>query len=502
MFALPQHRPSTMWATYLGIAVFILLAGGIGGMAVATGTKMLIVPVFGLVFGLFLLLLPVEWILIALVAFAFLIAGLVGYFAKISQIFWVPYILGLAIWLITLAEVTLRGRIQRGAWPFVLWAFVIYLLMLGINVLINPQSPGVYLIAAKNYLFLLSVFLAGFLLIRKPETYEVIWKFLLLVALLQLPVVIYQYVVIGGKIADTGGQGWDAVSGSFGGSESGGSSGFMGIYLVTMLVLLVALFRNQAIRARKAAVFAVVCMTPVFMAEVKAIFLIFLPLAFFWLFRKAIVRNPFQAGFWSLVFVAMMAGGLIAYDKLHYQASSAAIDRTLLERVEQGVLLETDPDYLNVLSGEMGRTALLVFWWRQHGLDEPDKLIFGHGLGSLRVSSFYVGEVQKRFPRQRLDRNALSILLWDTGVAGACAYILLLLAGSRLSLRLSASTDIPARHRAYLETGGIYLILALVSLLYNRSVIDHPGMILLVMLSLGQAAFWFYRLRTPGQTTS
>ncbi len=502
MSAFLQNRPSSMWATYLGVALFILLVGVVGGMAIATSAKMLIVPVFGLVVGLFLLLLPVEWILITLVAFAFLISGIVGYFAKINQVFWVPYILGLAIWLITLAEVTLRGNIQRGAWPFVLWAFVIYLLMLGINVLINPESPGIYLVAAKNYLFLLSVFLAGFVLIKKPETYEVIWKILLVVALLQLPVVIYQYVVVGGKIADAGGQGWDAVSGSFGGSESGGSSGFMGIYLVTILALLISLLRNQAINASKATLFAVVCITPVFMAEVKAMFLIFLPLAFFWLFRTAIVRNPFQAGIWSLVFVAVMASGLFAYDKLHYQVANSVVDRTLLERVNEAVLLETDPNYLNVLSGEMGRTALLVLWWRQHGLDEPDKLIFGHGLGSTRVSSFYVGEVQKRFPRLRLDRNAMSVLLWDIGVAGACAYILLLVAGSRLSLRLSASSDIPAQHRAYLETSGIYLILALASLVYNRSVIEHPGMIMLVMLSLGQAAYWFYRLRPPGQTRS
>jgi hypothetical protein len=117
----------------------------------------------------------------------------------------------------------------------------------------------------------------------------------------------------------------------------------------------------------------------------------------------------------------------------------------------------------------------------------------------MRVSSFYIGEVQRLFPRQRLDKHALSVLLWDTGIIGALAYILLLGAGSRLSLRLSASPSIPPLHRAYLEAAGIFLILALVSLLYSRSVVDHPGMILLVMLCLGQSVFWHYRIQAQSR---
>jgi hypothetical protein len=493
-----QGRPKSMWPALLGISLFILLVGLIGGFAVATGAKMLIVPVFGLILGLFVLLLPVEWLLLTLVALAFLIVGVVGYFAKISQIYWVPYILGLVIWFRALVEFAVRGKQPAGAWPFVLWAFVLFLLMLGTNALVIPQSAGVYLVAAKNYLFLLSVFLAGFVLIKQPHTYELIWKFLLLVALLQLPMAIFQYVVVGGRIAEEGGHGWDAVSGTFGGSESGGSSGFMGIYLVTMLVLLVALLRNGQISKRWAGILAAVCLSPVFIGEVKAIFLIFLPVAFFWLFRKEIVRNPLKAGAWSLVFVAVMAVGLFAYEILHYQDSQGARNQTAVEKITEGILLETDPYYLRRETGEMGRTALLVFWWQHNGLDMPRRMFFGHGLGSTRVSSFYIGEAQRMFPRHRLDRHALSVLLWDTGVIGVFAYILLLAAGARQSLRLSASPVIPPLHRAYLEAAGIYLILVMISLLYNRSAVDHPAMITLVMLSMGQAVFWYYRLRALG----
>lgn len=496
-----QSRPKSTWPALLGIGLFILLVGLIGGFAVATGAKMLIVPVFGLILGLFVLLLPVEWLLLTLVALTFLVVGVVGYFAKINQIYWVPYILGLVIWFRTLVEFAVRGKQPQGPWPFVLWALVAYLIVLAINVLAIPQTVGVYLVATKNYLFLLSVFLAGFVLIKQPRTYELIWKFLMVVALLQLPMAVFQYVVVGGRLEEEGRHGWDAVSGTFGGSETGGASGFMGIYLVTMLVLLVALLRNGQISKRSAGLFAAVCMSPVFIGEVKAIFLIFLPVAAFWLFRKEIVRNPMKASFWSLVFVAVMAVGLFAYEILHYQDSRGA-NRTFTEQVTEAVMLDTDPYHVRELTGEMGRTALLVLWWQHHGLDTPRRTFFGHGLGSMRVSSFYIGEVQKLFPRQRLDKHALSILLWDTGVIGAFAYILLLAAGSRLSLRLSASPAIPPLHRAYLEAAGIYLILALVSLLYSRSVVDHPAMIMLVMLSLGQAVFWYHRLRAPGHKAS
>jgi hypothetical protein len=497
-----QSRPKSTWPALLGISLFILLVGAIGGFAVATGAKLLIVPVFGLILGLFVLLLPVEWLLLTLVALTFLVVGVVGYFAKINQIYWVPYILGLVIWFRTLVEFVVRGKQPQGAWPFVLWAFVLFLIVLGINAVVIPQSVGVYLVAAKNYVFLLSVFLAGFVLIKQPRTYELIWKFLLLVALLQLPMAIYQYVVVGGRIAEEGGGAWDAVSGTFGGSESGGASGFMGIYLVTMLVLLITLLRNGQISGRWAGILAAVCLSPVFIGEVKAIFLVFLPVAFFWLFRKEIARNPLQASVWSLVFVAVMAAGLFGYQKLHYQDARGAGNRTAIDLVGEAVLLDTDPYYVRERTGEMGRVALLVLWWQHHGLDTPRRTFFGHGLGSMRVSSFYIGEVQKMFPRQRLDKHALSVLLWDTGVIGAFVYILLLVAGSRLSLRLSSSPEISPLHRAYLEAAGIYLILALVSLVYSRSVVDHPAMILLVMLSLGQAMFWHHRLRAQNLKTS
>jgi len=496
-----QIRPKSTWPALLGVSLFTLLVGAIGGFAVATGAKLLIVPVFGLILGLFVLLLPVEWLLLTLVALSFLIVGVVGYFAKINQIYWVPYILGLVIWFRALVEFALRGKQHAGPWPFVLWAFVFYLLMLGINALVNPQSAGVYLVAAKNYLFLLSVFLAGFILIKRPHTYELIWKFLLLVALLQLPVAVYQYVVVGGRLAAEGSHGWDAVSGTFGGSETGGASGFMGLYLVTMLVLLITLVRNGQISKRWASIFAVVCLTPAFLGEVKAIFMVFLPVAFAWLYRKEIARSPLQASIWFMAFIMLMALALLTYQKLHYQ-DAGGTNRPLTETMEEAVLLETDPYYVREQTGEMGRTALLVLWWQHHGMDEPQKFMFGHGLGSTRISSFYVGEVQRLFPRQRLDRHALSILLWDIGAIGTFAYVLLLVAGSRLSLRLAASSGIPPLHRAYLEVGGIYLVLALVSLIYNDSALELAPMMLLVMLSMGQAVFWFYRLRAPGQRVS
>jgi hypothetical protein len=269
----------------------------------------------------------------------------------------------------------------------------------------------------------------------------------------------------------------------------------MGLYLVTILVLLIAMIRNGQMGKRWGTVLAVFCISPVFIGEVKAVFVIFLPVAFFWLFRKQIIKNPLQTGAGLLAFIVVMALGLMVYEKLHYKDSRSGVNRTLVERLEDAIILETDPYYVRKETGEVGRAALLVLWWKHHGLDEPDKLLFGHGLGSMRVSSFYIGDVQKQFPRQRLDRHAISVLLWDAGIVGTCSFILLLISGARLSLRLSKSSEIHPLHRAYLETSGIFLILALVGLVYNRDVLENSGMILLVMISLGQAVFWFNRQR-------
>lgn len=490
---------SSLWL-HAGFGLFIVATGLVGGLAVATGAKLLIVPVFGLVAGLFLLMLPAQWLLLTLLAVAFVVVGVVGYTARISQIYWLPYIFGLVVWLHVLVEWALRRAPRTGPWPFVLWAFVGYLLMLGVNALTNPQAPGIYLIAAKNYLFLLGVFLAGYTLIREPRTYQRIWTFLLLVAVLQLPAVIYQYVVVGGRIAAAGGHGWDAVSGTFGGTESGGHSGFMGIYLVLMLVLLMGLVRHGQMSWRRALPLGALCLVPVLMAEVKAVYLVFLPLALSVFFRKAMLGNPLKAVAGVLGMLALLALFIQADQLLHFKGVKQ--DRTVLEIIDDAVTLDTDPEHTRVRTGEMGRTALLVLWWRHHDAESAHQMLFGHGLGSMRISSFYVGEVQKLYPRQRLDKHALSMLLWDIGLVGALAFVLLLASGARLSLRLSQDVGVPARHRAYLETGGILLTMALVSLIYSRSVVDHHAMIVLVMLSLGQAVYWYYRLREQPAVTS
>ncbi len=495
---LSERARSSLWL-HSGFGLFVLVAGMIGGLAVATGAKLLIVPVFGLVAGLFLLLLPAQWLLLTLLAVAFVVVGVVGYTARISQIHWLPYIFGLVVWLHVLVELALRRAPRTGPWPFVLWAFLIYVLMLGVNALTNPQAPGIYLIAAKNYLFLLGVFLAAFTLIREPRSYERIWTFLLVVALLQLPAVIYQYVVVGGRITAAGGHGWDAVSGTFGGTETGGQSGFMGLYLVLMLVLLMALMRQRQMSWRLALPLGLLCLIPILMAEVKAVYLVFLPLALAVFFRRAMLGNPLKAIAGTVGMVALLAAFIQADEILHFKGVKQ--DRTVLQVIEDAVTLDTDPEHTRVRTGEMGRTALLTLWWRHHDARSAHQMLFGHGLGSMRISSFYVGEVQKLYPRQRLDKHALSMLLWDIGLVGALAFVVLLAAGARLSLRLSRHEGVPGRHRAYLETGGILLVMALASLFYSRAVVDHHAMIVLVMLSLGQSVYWYYRLRAVDGTT-
>lgn len=479
----PSRASSNFWYRL----PLLVLASVLAGFAAATESPVLIASIAGLVGLLFFIAIPPYSIILAIFGLSFVVVGLIGYFGRLEQIYWLPYLLGLMLYLhVAAAALSLKPAGHRQP-PSFFWAVVAFLVAVLASALINLIAPLQLVIATKNYLFLWSVFFILAFGITDERLFQRLWQGLLVVAAIQLPVALFQYV-------RAGAHGWDAVSGTFGGSETGGASGFLGLSMIVALTLMLALLREKLLSWKMATALALLCLAPVAMAEVKAAVILFLPIALFLLYYKDLKRNPlvflWLAGFGA----AIVIGTFTIYQFLHYsQVDTGQRQRPAIERITEAIDLETDSTYVRKLTGEMSRIGILVFWWREHSLSQADKILFGHGPGSLRSSSFYLGEIARKYPFYRMDRHAIAFLLWDLGLVGLGTFALVLLGGIRLSFSLSDKTTIPILHRTYLRVGAVTLALLSSSLIYNRSVIDSAAGQALFMLCLGQAAFWHAR---------
>ena len=471
--------------------LLLALAAAVAGLVSATGAPMLIAPVLGLISLPILLATPVNAVVLGIFALAFVVVGPIGYFGKVSQAYWLPYLLALLLYLHVGAGALLGRSRRRAALPPFYWTIGAFVGVILLSVAINQTPPLQVVIATKNYLFLWSIFFVFAVGLANDRVAEYFWKGLLLVAAIQLPVCIFQYLR-----ADA--HGWDAVSGTFGGSESGGASGTLGLMMILSFTLILGLLRAKQLKPGAATVLALLSLAPVALAEVKAAVILFMPVALLLHYSREIGRNPLVLLRLGAIVGALMVGFFAIYQTLHYsRAETAAYRGSTLDKVAIAVELETNPTYLRVETGELGRTAIVVLWWREHDMSQVDKMLFGHGPGALRSSSVYIGEIAYKYPYYRMDRHAVAFLLWDLGLVGLGVFVVLLFSGMTRSLALAEHPEIPVQHRVYLKAGAVSLGLLGVSLIYMRAAIDSASGQALMMFCLGQAAYWQVRVATP-----
>ena len=468
--------------------LLLVLAAAVAGLVSASGSPILIAPILGLISLPILLAIPAKAVALGIFALAFVVVGPIGYFGKVSQAYWLPYLLALLLYLHVGAGALLGRSRRRAALPPFYWTIAAFVGVIVLSVAINQTPPLQVVIATKNYLFLWSIFFVFAVGLANDRVAEYFWKGLLLVAAIQLPVCIFQYLR-----ADA--HGWDAVSGTFGGSESGGASGTVGLMMILSFTLILGLLRAKQLKPGAATVLALLSLTPVALAEVKAAVVLFMPIALLLQYSREIGRNPLVLLRLGAIVGALMVGFFAIYQTLHYsRAETAGYRGSPLDKIAEAVELETNPAHVREATGEMGRTAIIVFWWRAHDMSQVDKMLFGHGPGALRSSSVYIGEIAYKYPYYRMDRHAVAFLLWDLGLVGLGVFVVLLFAGMKRSLALAEHPEIPLRHRVYLKAGAVALGLLGASLIYMRAAIDSASGQALMTFCLGQAAFWHVRV--------
>lgn len=452
---------------------------------IVTGVKQILLIWIGGLLGLGFLFVQTATFLWCILFFTFVVSGQLMYFANIQQAVWIPFGLGLLLYA-KFPSVYFKSLKTSG---YTIAPLVIpVLFFLGVivaSVLTNTPNVTQVLRACKSYTFLWSIFFIIAYAGIKTEDLEKMFKFLIYIAYFQLPLVLYQFFVIAPQRSNLGGRfgvSWDAIVGGFGGDPmGGGASGTMAWFLVFVTVLCIAMHRFNALSRGTLFLVVIISLISIALAEVKIV-VILLPLALSALYIPYLKKNPLLIPFGLGMGLLIGVGVLFGYSYLH-GAGSSGFD--LDQLINDAFWYSLDPNWINYETGEMGRVASIAHWWSENGFKDPLHTLIGHGPGSSSSSAMFgAGEMARKYSFD-INRSTLSIFLWDIGLLGLFAFLIIILNGIirayRLSVNPKTSTKLKAIYQAIF--GGLLMII--IMLPYGKDVSEVPALGVLLMLFLG-----------------
>ena len=490
------NRPHTNQPSLALPLVAMLLFAVFSGAVVALGSKFLLLPILAMMGLLFVLAVPVTWTLWLMFVALFVVLGPVIYFSHFTQLQWLPPLMG-SLFIVHVLVLAIRGKPYESSRtaPAFVYLLVAFLLLVTVATVIDKPGLPEVVNSMRFYFFMWPVMLVFMLGIVKPGTIEQLWKALLLVVLLQVPFVIYQYFFVARK--STRMSPWDAVVGTFPGNiEGGGQSHAMGIMLLILMLATIALWRHQKLHGVWASLILVSGIGVLALAEVKAVVLL-LPFAVALYYRREITRRPLES---LLLFVgtgALVAALFVGYEHFHYSSTRPVTNPTQPNSTSERILKALSPEAGSPGLHQIGRVTHLVVWWDVNvGKGDVQHSLFGYGVGATQVSNLGAGEIARRFPYV-VDVTSSTILLWETGLLGHFLFLGILLSGARLSGRLSANPAVPATHQILLRVGAVGLVILAITLPYKDYAITSTPIQFLIMLMLGQAGYWSRMVTKP-----
>lgn len=475
------------------IASGFLLMGLLGGLATAFYGKFAVLFFSVLVLGSFALIVPVRGLVYALYVVSFLVAGQLIYFARIDKALWFPFLIG-AVLLIRFPFDLMRhsglpeakSAQAPALFTGVKIALIVYFLTLIASTAINQIPPLQLLVSGKEYFFLWAVLLVFAFGLVGGNTIQKIWFALPWLMPLQIPFVLYQrFVVAPSRAVRRMGAEWDAIVGAFGGDpEGGGSSGAMGLFCVIAITLVISRWRRGLIPAFQAVVLILSGLVALALGEVKFAVML-LPLAFLVLYSRNIMKKPVEGILAIGLAFVLSASVLLAYKT---QFSNDGEKQSVSEYLSSVLSSRSnDGDFINFRTGEVGRVASIKFWWKQHSMNEPDKLLIGHGAGASRIGDLVVGEAARKWSFN-IARSALVILLWEVGLIGACAFLAMLVFAFVRAYLLSNDPRLTPKQQATCASMAVAFMVFLAGAPYNTDLMFAHQIQLLLMLCLGYLA--------------
>ncbi len=455
------------------------------------------IPVLGSLFAIFiigLVIAPSSVLLLGSCLFMSLIAtGLAQlYYPSFGLIRWLPPLIS-SLLLVHLFWESIRDQRHKLQLPWSLRWALFFLCIVLVSSLINWQGALNFIQGSKLYFSMWGLFFGLALLRWQPNTLDNALKFVLLIALIQLPFVLQQYIYIVPErvfLWRSGVVPLDVVAGTMGSERYGGGRNMvLSMFLVICFTTLTAMWRRQALKWWVLLVATPLLLTPLFLNESKFAFIL-LVVSLGYIFRWDIVHKPLRFLGIVIFTITISIALLVSY------TTSFGKGGAILETIDFALTSNLED------SGHAGRIlnrlTVLTFWAEQHGSNDITGTLIGHGLGASHETSESVLSSVKNLASTRYEGygiglTSLSSLLWDTGLLGTAA-MFSMLATTFFSARRLAEKHSSNAGRMGLFEGMQAAILSITLMLFhsNYFVLD-PTFQTLAYLLFGYLAYWTIR---------
>ncbi len=486
----PTHRERSAWSekTLIGLTlVFAVVCGA----ALAIFGGIVAIGVCGLALGIALLQVPrvMVW---AIVVGGLGVVGLVElYLPQFQAIRWGVAILSMCVGVISavawLAENQKNQHAVTGS--AALLATLLLFVCTALLATAAGGSPlGSAMVGLKNYFQMWGLMLALAWLGYKPADATRFITFLGLLAMTQLPFVLHQFLVLvpqrsGVADGERGIVAVDIVAGTFGGDMGGGGRTSDLAVLVAFAIVLFFAQWKQGIRQPRSALWCVaLAFAPILFNEAK-LALVLIPLGLFLLFRETLVRRPLAWLVGAGGLTLCMALVVVAYSFLpgaESQKSKSVVDFITLS-------IEYNAGDQGYGFAVLNRSTVYPFWWAEHEkTGDVLHVLLGHGPGFSNSTAIDRGDIAQasRYAGYDIGLTGLSSLLWDTGLLGTGAFVVMLIMAYRLGSHLRRKWAGTAHEPAVMATQ-IGIVMMAFSLLHNDFVTFDIGFQTLLAMMLG-----------------
>lgn len=371
-----------------------------------------------------------------------------------------------------------------------LWLVLAFLAFLVLSGILHMTSLNALVFGAKGYLQMWGLFLALALATSATPMLRQLPKAILILALLQLPFALHQYLVLVPYRIELGGLivAEDIVAGTFGAIlAGGGANAVLSIFLVTAVTLLLAMYRNSHLSPLTTAVSAAVLLIPVAL-NANLIAVLYLGIAYALLSIGSTGFNLQRTLISGVLILAL--GGTALWTNVNF-ATRAEGNGQITDFLDKAVARNTQ-----VTQGygdfELNRLTVMTFWWEQHPNLISPKMWFGHGLGASREPQNPGIAVRTLASEQYLGMGigltAVSAMLWEIGVVGVAFVMVLLLYAFVLAGRLAKQLPHDPWHTAMLQTVRVIMPIIAISLFHKNFFVYQIPFQTLVVVLLGYLA--------------
>jgi hypothetical protein len=486
-----MNATASLFENNRSIAIMLasILMAILFGLIATTANLLVISIVAALFIGVLLLSRPV-WIVWAILSVGLLVVGIaplydVSFDPKSG---WPISVLCLIMMLVAFFKVATTPGTQKNT-PAFIWLLLVFFVYAVLNSLVQWYSAEEFIQGFKHY-FQTWGLLFALCWIAFDERHIRHWLiFFLIIALVQLPLAIYERIALvplreGMRGILPGMVPIDIVAGTFGSNiYGGGASGEMSTFLVIIIAFLLARKMQKTLSIGHFILLSLWILSPLFLGETKAV-IIMLPLMLFALYRRELLAKPHYGLIMLIIGTLLTVCMGYTYISIMQMSPDELFADTLNYNLyEKGY----GTNYLN-------RTTVLTFWANQQGTHDPISFMFGNGLGSSHQTTG--GHVDIRYPHYGIGLTAASTLLWDTGVFGCVLFASIFVLAWHAAGRLHRESTMPTV-KADATAIQAALLLFVFHLFYKLTLLDNVSFQIVFAAVLGYLAWLHRRHVTP-----